>query len=173
MEVKNTKKPPVEMRDHFFTDVQVKADPSVAKDIKKGKEFGYTYKLDVECSKVPRTNSEYNVQLTIETAELSGCLKGYDVRLVVFGPVEVDKKVEKARREGLAAVLGATLLYSAAREFLYSITLRGPFPPIYLPTTSFIPDEKSVEEEKAAVEGKPATKTATKPKAKKKPAKEA
>jgi len=174
MEVQNTKKPPVELLDHFFTDVQVKADPATAKGLGKGKKFGYNYKRDLECSNIPQTDLKYQVQLTIETSELSDCLKGYDVRLVVFGVVQVDKKVDEKRRDGLAAVLGATLLYSAAREFLYAITLRGPFPPIYLPTTSFIPnisEEKPAEGGEGVVEDKPTPKSSAKPKVKKKPLK--
>jgi preprotein translocase subunit SecB len=59
--------------------------------------------------------------------------------------------------EKLLRVNGASILYSSAREFLITVTSRGPWAPMILPTISFLP----VEENKSK-ESKPKKKQTTK-----------
>jgi preprotein translocase subunit SecB len=39
----------------------------------------------------------------------------------------------------MVSILGPTLLLGSAREFIYNLTSRGPYPSVYLPTVSFLP----------------------------------
>lgn len=146
MRVTDVLKPPIELRQHFFTEVKVKANTTLTPEMIKEGQYGYDIKLDLEVSKIPGDSSDYQVQLTITTEELPGHLKGYDVRISVVGFVTVDPSYDEKRQRDTVAILGPTLLYGSVREFLYAVTLRGPFPSIYLPTTSFIPAARPVEE---------------------------
>jgi len=141
MEIQGVRKPPLAMTDHFFTEVSVVANHAVPPpDAQEGKAFGYDFSLDVDVVASPVKQCEYQVQLTVVAGERPGCLKGYDIKLVVVGFFLVSEKAEEARQKEIAGIIGSTLLYGAAREFLYTLTMRGPHPAVYLPTTSFIPD---------------------------------
>jgi preprotein translocase subunit SecB len=146
MEIRSVRKPPLAMTDHFFTEISVVANHAVPPpDAQDGKIFGYDFNLDVDVAESPINDREYQVQLTIRADEQPGCLKGYDIKLVAVGFFVVDAGVEESRQKEIAGIIGSTLLYGAAREFLYTLTLRGPHPAVYLPTTSFIPDGASRE----------------------------
>lgn len=147
MEVSNTKKPPIELTSHFFSEVSLAADINALPSILAQKEVGYHFKMDVSIAPPTADREEYQVTLRIETEECEGLVKAYDARLQAVGFVLVDQSIPEEGREQTAAVLGSSLLYSAAREYLYTLSLRGPYPAIYLPTTSFIPDDSKKETE--------------------------
>ncbi|MDR1490847.1 MAG: hypothetical protein LBS65_10290 [Desulfovibrio sp.] len=65
----------------------------------------------------------------------------YNVSITTVGLVEVNPSVPVEKHLWHAIIYGASLLYGAVREYLYTLTLKGPLPPIYLPTTSSIPQE--------------------------------
>lgn len=135
----NAKVPPLQMLNHFFVMTSVIADQSAMKDSNEGKPFGYKFDLDVKHSRNPEKPGEHQVQLTVKTSEHPGHAKGYDVVVAVVGFFQAVEGYPEDKIDEMISVLGPTLLYGAIREYLYTVTLRGPFPPIYLPTTSFIP----------------------------------
>jgi preprotein translocase subunit SecB len=141
MEASKTKPPPIEMTGHFFSEVELKADAKVFEDVAGQKPIGYQFRQDVRITPPQNEDEDFQVTLTIETEECEGFIKPYHARLQAIGFVKVKEDVKTEERHDIAAILGATLLYSAAREYLYSMTLRGPYPPIYLPTISFIPKD--------------------------------
>jgi len=145
MNVKSVKKPPIDMLHHFFSNIRVTSDPTAQNKFKNGKEFGCEFKFEVEYSKSPDNELEYQVILSISSLESKDLIKGYDIEISAVGFFLVGTESSVNSRDGLAAVLGPTLLYGAVRELLYSLTLRGPYPPIYLPTTSFIPEDDSAK----------------------------
>jgi preprotein translocase subunit SecB len=141
MEIQNTKTPPLTLNHHFFPTVMVAAKPESVKSHPSEVQFGYDFQFSVEILKNPANDLDYQVQLTIAADEKAGFVQGYDIKLVIVGFVGIDSQYPAADRDSLVAMVGPTLLYGAAREFILSITLRGPFPPVYLPTVSFIPAE--------------------------------
>lgn len=147
MEVSNTKKPPIELTSHFFSEVFLSANVKALSDILAKKEIGYHFKMDVSIGSPNAGRPEYQVTLTVEAEECEGLVKAYDARVQAVGFVLVEDSVPEDAREQTAAILGSSLLYSAAREHLYALSLRGPYPAIYLPTTSFIPDDSKEEAE--------------------------
>ncbi len=147
MEVSNTKKPPIELTSHFFTQVSLVADINALPSILAQKEVGYRFKMDVDIAPPNADREDYQVTLRIETEECEGLVKAYDALIEVVGFVLVDQSIPEEGREQTAGVLGSSLLYGAAREYLYTLSLRGPYPAIYLPTTSFIPNERKEETE--------------------------
>ncbi|BFR49464.1 protein-export chaperone SecB [Nitratidesulfovibrio sp. HK-II] len=150
MEIKNTRKPPVEISAHFFTEVEVIADASAISDINARKPIGYEFKRDVELAPPIQGSEDFLVTLTVWTEEAEDMIKAYNVRVKVVGFIKVGNEVPEAERQGIAACIGASLLYSAAREYIYTLTQRGPYPPIYLPTVSFLPNGDAPSDQQEA-----------------------
>ena len=61
----------------------------------------------------------------------------YTVDVVALGVIEVSEKVEKEKREDLASVNGASLIYGAIREMVTTLTSRCIPGPFVLPTMDF------------------------------------
>lgn len=141
-------KPPLSLRDHIFTKIHIVAlTDEIKEKISSGLEFDYDYNFNIGVLKNPDDNSLYQVQLTIEAKEKEGFIRGYDIDVTIAGIFSTDKKYDdEDQKYKMLEVLGPTLLYGCAREFIYNLTSRGPYPGVYLPTVSFIPDseEKSI-----------------------------
>lgn len=135
--------PPIQMTDHFFSKVRVIANDIPAEDL-KGAEFGYDLTRHVSTF-VAGEDDDIQVRLTVATERTEGMLLGYDAEIEAVGFFSVSDKVPAEQRLNMAKVLGASLLYSAVREFLYTLTLRGPWDPVYLPTVSFLPAPPKTE----------------------------
>lgn len=146
MQVSNTKKPPIELISHFFSEVELKARAEALTDVLAQKEIGYTFRMDVQFSPI-EGRSEYQITLTVWAEDCPGKVKAYDIKVQAVGFVQVDGAIPKDKQAETATILGSSLLYSAAREHLYALSLRGPYPAVYLPTTSFIPDDSKEEAE--------------------------
>lgn len=142
MSTVETRKPPIEMRHHFFPSIHLEADHKVADLVKDGSEVGYEYKIDLKVGDYMEEPGIYPLQLTVETCEMQGKIKGYDAKITAVGYVAIAPNTPEDKKMNLVTVNGGSLLYSATREYLYSLSLRGPFPPLYLPTISFRPKEE-------------------------------
>lgn len=138
--------PPLIVKEYFFPFVQVSADPDITSEESAVMDF----ETKVAVDKDPDNNT-YQVTLEItampedETKRIP-----YAIHLIVVGMFSVDEKWPDP--EKLLKVNGASILYSAAREFIITVTSRGPWPPTTLPTISFlpIPDPKANLPEKDA-----------------------
>lgn len=96
----------------------------------------------------------YTVMLTIIIEPGQSKYIPYYVYLEAFGTVTIDKNF-KDDKESAAVLNGASLLFSAAREFILAMTSRGPLPPIKLPTVTFGKFKKEkIEAPKKAVSKK-------------------
>jgi len=61
----------------------------------------------------------------------------YQIQLVTVGIFEISPEWPKEKVMDLLKITGASILYSAAREFLLITTSRLPWKPVMLPTISF------------------------------------
>jgi preprotein translocase subunit SecB len=138
--------PSLTVKEYFFPFVQVAADAEF--DSSNGvPEIAFETKVVVE--KAP-DNDTYQVMLEITAFPENEQKKiPYSIHLVAVGLFSVSKEWEDP--EKLLKINGASILYSSAREFIITITSRGPWPPVLLPTVSFIP---AVEEKKSPVKRK-------------------
>lgn len=78
----------------------------------------------------------------------------------MVGFVDVAESVSEENIERFVGINGTSLLFSAAREIVRAVTMRGPFKPIMLPTVSFwepkheptpqVTDETTTEDDPAA-----------------------
>ena len=73
----------------------------------------------------------------------------YSFRLSLVGYFHIDKQFPEEQAYLLVYASAPSLLYGAAREMLATMTGRGPYPAVILPTATFIDDAK-VRAENAA-----------------------
>jgi len=132
--------PPLTVKNYFFPFVQVAADAEF--DSSEGvPEIAFETKVAVE--KAP-DNDTYQVMLEITAFPENEKKKiPYSIHLIAVGLFSVSKEWEDP--EKLLKINGASILYSSAREFIITITSRGPWPPVLLPTISFIPAEEKAK----------------------------
>lgn len=129
---------PLTVVDYFFPFVQVSADPEFAKEEEQEPSIEYKTKISIDSAP---DNDVYQVSLEITAMPENENEKiPYAIHLIAIGLFRVDENWDDKNK--LLRVNGASILYSAAREFLITISSRGPWPPAVLPTTSFLPPEK-------------------------------
>ncbi len=129
--------PQLRVKEYFFPYVRVAADPEF--DPKQNEPTsGLQTKVHLD------KDSEDNLyQITLEISvepENEERRIPYKINLVAVGLFMVDEKVEDP--EKLLRINASSILFSAAREYLITITSRGPWPPLFLPTISFLENKK-------------------------------
>jgi preprotein translocase subunit SecB len=124
---------PLRLEDYFFPHISSTADPKysstddeeiLSPDVKvelKGTDNPNVFQLALDIS-IELQGEGHNIP--------------YFINLVTIGIFSVAENWDN--KEKLLKVTGASMLYGAAREFLITITSRGPWPPFKLPTYSFL-----------------------------------
>lgn len=129
--------PPLELKKYFFPYVQVAADAeyeSSEKEIKPNFEVRTSVEQDP-------TSHIYQVVLEIMAEPKDEKSKiPYSIHLIAVGLFAVNEKFSDT--EKLLKINGASMLYSAAREFIITVTSRGPWPHVVIPTVSFLPGKE-------------------------------
>lgn len=109
-----------------------------------------------------RTFCQLEVKLTKETARMYP----YSFKVVMVGFFQLSPECTSDDKDVLMANTAPSMLYTAAREYLLTITGRTRYLPIMLPTVLFIPKQKKVARGGKAgakqVVDSPATKSRTK-----------
>ncbi len=152
-------KSPLATREYFFPVVQVVAEPKFSA---KNDLNAVNYKIGTDLSEGENKRT-YQLTLEIESTHDTEKINAYRVHLVVVGFFEVSPKWPEP--EKLILINGASILYSAAREYLLTITSRGPWGALMLPTVSF----NGLSQENEAKEEEPKKKLPRKIAPKKKP----
>lgn len=136
--------PPLQLKDHVFTKVVVVAKLEAKESLgQEGIKFGCGFNFDVKLLQAAEDERAYQVQVEISSSEIKEAVCGYEIDVVIAGFFEVTKEfhdnnpIEKVQE--MVSILGPTLLLGSAREFIYNLTSRGPYPSVYLPTVSFLP----------------------------------
>lgn len=141
---------PLEIKSYFFPHVVVTADPLYV-EAENNTSPHYDIKVAVD-----RDDERDNYQVAVEIVsepESEDKRQAYSVHLVGIGIFTVHP--DWPDPEKLLRINGASIIYSAAREFLITITSRGPWESVHLPTFSFL---KSYKEQLSASEKKPEVK---------------
>lgn len=95
-------------------------------------------------------NSVYVVMLNILIENKEGKTAPYDIDVCVAGHFSVHKNVTKERVVNLVTVNGCSILYSAIRELVMTLTIRSINGMLTLPTVNFldkIPENSPPEKE--------------------------
>lgn len=87
----------------------------------------------------------FQIQLSIETVSEAESSLPYEILLHIIGYFRVDPDFKHDNLEHLVQVNGASVLYSAARDFVLTLTSRGPWGPLMLPTVNFRIGRKAPE----------------------------
>ena len=122
---------PLEIKRHFFPLVHVAADPQYEPGRRTDKA-----NFDVRTSVTKGEKGIYQVavEITAEPEDENHRI-AYSIHLIGVGLFTVSGKWKEP--EKLLRINGASMIYSAAREFLITVTARGPWPPVMLPAISF------------------------------------
>ena len=163
-------RPPIHLKDHVFTKVHIDAAEIdyVQGGINKKIPFGYNFTFSCEVLGLNTEERFFRVELNILSQEKEDHIQGYSVDVTVAGLFEVEKNVPEEEMPKMLSILGPALLLGSAREFIYTITSRGPCKAVYLPTVNFVPppDESGTAKRSQEKAGK--KKSAPKKKAAKK-----
>ncbi len=131
-------KSPLEIISYFFPAVTVAADPTFDPEAKRI-EPEVKVKVGVDRDE---ENDSYQVALDIsfepESEENS---YPYSVSLIAIGIFKVAPNYPDPDK--LLGITGASIIYGAAREFIITITSRGPWGAVMLPSISFLKPEES------------------------------
>lgn len=126
--------PPLQLNNYFFPVINIVANPDWTPELaaKSGAPL-------VSCEvKTKRNEDNANVfQVTIEL-NIKSTLENvsqYDLNLVAVGFLTASDDLPN--KEQNISITGASILYSATREFLLQILSRGPWPPIMLSPMAF------------------------------------
>lgn len=71
----------------------------------------------------------------------------YTYHIEIFGLFSLAEEFEPKDPDSFVKVNGAAVLYGAAREMIATLTARGPYDAVELPTVTFV-DEVDVEDRK-------------------------
>lgn len=137
-----TKPPIMELKTHFFPEIHVKANPNVSpEDIESGVAFDIDFITDVDVQTNDELPNDRFVSFTIKSDD-SVNNKAWNIDITVVGQFRYPDHCSDETRTHLAYVTGQSILYGFVREMLHTLTLKGPFEAVYLPTITFVPDDQ-------------------------------
>lgn len=148
---------PIHLNHYFFPVISVFANPNYRPEQAEGKA---PPELGIEVCLAPRDDHLYEVQLDLKIKNTEENPSQYDVWLKAIGIFTVDPSLPN--KESVVKTAGTSILYSASREFLLGLMLRGPWNPIMLNLIFFKPEKEAPNEapaeEQKEIKGKRANK---------------
>jgi preprotein translocase subunit SecB len=136
------KKSLLQLENYFFTKIEVNANKRF-----KGQTKAAPLNPEVKVSigKNKEEPLKYGVMLQLAIKSSDSEIHPYDINLECIGAISFDKdlmeeipdKEKEKLKEHVATVNGASILYSAARDFILTLTARGPWRAMVLPTKTF------------------------------------
>lgn len=143
---------PLHLEGYYVEEFSCKLNETFRKKTPIGATTGYHYhpdkplkvaptdfKIDAELSRKTDDASRIRYVLTISSAGRKERTP-YTFRVSVVGYFHIDKQFPEEKADLLIYASAPSLLYGAAREMLATITGRGPYPAIILPTATFYDD---------------------------------
>jgi preprotein translocase subunit SecB len=109
---------------------------------------------EVEASQHLKDDSRFRISLTVGSGKGDDELPPYVFEVTLIGFFKIAGLTPTPEVRAFVLNNAATILYSSARELIASVTGRGPFPALVLPTISFI-----MESTKAATKAAPKRRT--------------
>ncbi len=140
-------KAPLTVINYFFPHVQISADPQFNPE-PGASPPDCSVKVTIQHDNL---KDLYQVSIQISSApENESSRQAYSIDLVVVGLFKVSQ--DWPDPEKLLSLNGVAILYSAAREFVITITGRGPWGPVIIPTLHFQPKESTKKSSSSAEE---------------------
>lgn len=137
----NIPTPPLNLESYFYSDVEIKPN----KDYEHPEENTFNFSnVLVKCNVKRGTGvnsagetNEHCIYLHIQVEDGEKRQTPYRIECSVIGTFEPHRQLPEELTEEIIIIQGATLLYSAAREFIMGITSRMMYGPMLIPTISF------------------------------------
>lgn len=132
---------PLQLEDYLVTELRFKTQPDFAYDL----DTPLTplqptdLRIEVVLAKHPEEHLRRRCELTIELADPTGSTFPYVFRTAFTGFFRISADYPAKQVELMFAANAPALLYSAARELLATVTGRGPYPAVTLPSVTFVP----------------------------------
>jgi len=130
---------PLQLEHYFYERMQCVAEPSItieeiqawhAADLRR-------FHLSVEAGSNPESERQWQVQVDLSSNPDFTESAPYDLHFTAIGLFRLDESFEHNNLERLIRVNGASVLYSAMREFVALFTSRAPWGAVKLPTVNF------------------------------------
>lgn len=129
---------PLRLEHYFFTRIHSEANPEFVtseRDESQRPDVDVGAKIDV--FKHEADPHRYQLTLTVDKVVGTEGAMPYKLDIQVVGLFVTDPEFKHDNIDRLVHVNGASMLYTAAREFVLMITGRGPWGPFQLPTVNF------------------------------------
>ena len=132
-------KVPLQLDGYVFTKLLVEAnsdyDPEKQQETT---ESEIDFSLGIVVGKDKDNPRLYQIEIHIENLRAKTTILPYTVEAKVVGVFSVDPEFKHDDLERLIQVNGASMLFGAAREQILTISGRGPFGPLKLPTINLL-----------------------------------
>ena len=130
---------PLQLEHYFYERMQCVAEPSITvKDIEAWHAADLRrFNLSVEAGSNPESDRQWQVQVDLSSHPDFPEPAPYALHFTAIGLFRVDESFEHDDLERLIRVNGASVLYSAMREFVALFTSRAPWGAVKLPTINF------------------------------------
>ncbi|HMB31281.1 MAG TPA: protein-export chaperone SecB, partial [Desulfohalobiaceae bacterium] len=125
-------------------EVQVRANRELSLDEQQIEDIEVDFDLNYDASIFENKKDplQFRIELQIDITPKEDKNWFYELSLKCIGLFEISEEIPEEKRKSLVYINGASMLYSAAREYIFLLTMRGPYPPIYIPSVSFKPEDK-------------------------------
>lgn len=126
--------PPLNLEDYVISEIHCDANPNCPSNL----EEVQPPTIDVK-STVKRNKDDENKYLSVLNIYFGDSeeLCAYYGHIVIWGIFVTNEDISNDEKRKYVGINGNSMLYSAARDFLLTITNRGPNPSIVLPTIRF------------------------------------
>lgn len=139
---------PLRLEQYYFTKVHIEANPKF--DLKRDDcTVSFNGQCSVKLFQNIKEPNRWQVKLNLTSGNHKKKACPYRIDVLVVGFFKVAKEVDKLKAPYLVQANGSAILYSALREFVLTVTGRGPWPAFAIPTTNFLSPPKPIHEKKA------------------------
>ncbi|OHZ01195.1 protein-export chaperone SecB [Salinicola sp. MIT1003] len=128
---------PLQLERSFFAKVHIEANPDYLPGQSDEQQGDIEITVSLNVGQHQQDPNRYQVRLSIDKLEGNKTQLPYIISLQIVGLFQVDEAFKADNIKHLVEINGASMLYSAAREQVLSITGRGPWGAFQLPTINF------------------------------------
>jgi len=142
---------PLQLEDYFLKELHFSVVDAMAQPPEKDAQYApVQFNVNVDSSQQGEDPRLWRCELAIQSREEENQNLPYRFRISFVGFFRVSKEWPEERVELVARANGPALLYSSAREMLVTLTGRGSFPTLVLPSVTFIPAAAAGKDEPKA-----------------------
>ena len=140
---------PLIIENYFVKKIQLELNPGFDRSNEPERsETEANIRVDLESEKYPEDLNRWRFELSVHSNEVSPEDSPFTFDVILVGIFRVDESFPEDKADMLAQINAPSVLYSAARELIISITSRSSYSPILLPSVSFVPEAEKEAEKK-------------------------